>query len=400
MGKFWRSHSPPIYLSSPNYLFWKGEMTMKRVEMIRWFAIAVAVLVLCVGCGARAIAQEQPKSSGDAPKTAEQQFKNVKVLKDIPAEQLIPTMQFIAASLGVECEFCHVERQMDKDDKKEKQTARKMISMELAINKGHFDGELEVTCYTCHRGAAHPIGVPILSVDAAKPAPHVHDDGDVHANQPTAEQILDKYLAAVGGAEALKKIKTRVQKGTIDAMGMQFPIEVYSEAPEKRVSISHPQGGASVTAFNGEVGWLSIPGGVHRMTALEREGARIDAEFYFPARIREMYKEFHVMPDEELNGHATIVVAASAPGRPPLRLYFDHENGLLLRLIRYTETALGRNPVQIEYGDFREADGVKIPYSWTLTRTNGSFTIRVQQLQQNVPLDESLFVPPAEQPPK
>jgi len=56
-------------------------------------------------------------------------------------------MQFIAASLGVECELCHVEHAMDKDDKKEKQTARKIIAMELAIDKGHFEGELEVTCY-------------------------------------------------------------------------------------------------------------------------------------------------------------------------------------------------------------------------------------------------------------
>jgi photosynthetic reaction center cytochrome c subunit len=345
-------------------------------------------------------AQGQSKPAAEGTKTAEQQFKNIQVLKDSPAEQLIPTMQFISASLGVDCEFCHVEHQMDKDDKKEKQTARKMIAMELAIDKDHFKGELEVTCYTCHRGSPHPVGTPILSADAMKPPVHEHEHGDESANLPTADQILDKFSAAVGGADALKKIKTRVQKGTIDAMGQKFPIEVYSEAPDKRVSISHPQGGSSVTAFNGEVGWLTIPNGVHRMTAPEREAARIDAQLYFPLQVRELYKEFRVRPGEEINGYATYLLSATAEGRPALRLYFDQHSGLLVRQIRYTETALGRNPTQIDYADYRDTNGVKIPYQWMLTRSNGSFTIKVTDVQQNVPIDQKLFEPPKEEPSK
>lgn len=341
--------------------------------------------------------REQTKPVAEAPKTAEQQYKNIQVLKNIPADQLIPTMQFIAASLGVECEFCHVEHAMDQDDKKEKQTARKMIAMELAIDNGHFAGELEVTCYTCHRGSPHPVGTPSVSADSSKAAPHEHGDEDeAHANLPTSNQILDKYLSAVGGAEALKRIKTRVQKGTLEAMGQQFPIEVFSQAPDKRVSISHPQGGSSVTAFNGEVGWLSIPGGVHRMTGPEREAARIDAEIYFPSRVRDLYQQFRVRPGEEISGRPTYLVTATGEGRPPLRLYFDQETGLLLRLTRYAETPLGKNPTQIDYSDYRETGGVKIPYQWTLARPSGRFTIRVAEVQQNVPVDEKLFVPPAE----
>lgn len=362
---------------------------------------AVASLVLLAQKSAAAPQQHQgtPDKPSEGPKTAEQGFKNIKVLKNIPAEQLIPTMQFISASLGVECEFCHVEKQMEKDDKKEKQTARKMIEMELAIDKNHFDGDLEVTCYTCHRGSPHPVGTPILSAEAAKPAPHVHEhehEGEIQANLPSADETLSKYLAAVGGADALKKVKTRVQKGTIDAMGHQFPIEVYSEGPDKRVSISYPGGGSSVTAFNGEVGWLTIPNGVHRMTTQEREAARIDAQLYFPIAVREMYKEFKVGPGGEIDGHATYLVSAKAEGRPDLRLYFDQQSGLLVRQIRYAQTALGKNPTQIDYSDYRPTDGVKIPYQWTLARPNGSFVIRVSEVQQNVPVDEKLFVPPSE----
>lgn len=333
------------------------------------------------------------------PKTAAQQFKNVQVLKEIPADELVPTMQFVAGALGVDCEFCHVEHAMDKDDKKEKKTARKMMEMELAINKAHFDNEIEVTCYTCHRGSPHPVGVPILSADATRMPAHEHQEAAEHAALPSADQILGKYLAAVGGAEALHKIKSRIQKGTIDAMGEQYPIEVYSEASEKRVSISHPSFGDSITAFNGQVGWLATQRGVHPMSTQENQAARIDAQLYFPTRVHELFKEFHVLPGEMIAGHATYLVTAQGAGVPPVRLYFNQQSGLLLRQIRYAQTPLGRNPTQIDYADYRDAGGVKIPYQWTLTRTNGSFIIRVTSVQQNVPIDEKLFVMPPPTPP-
>lgn len=349
----------------------------------------------------RVAAQSQTAPASEEPKTAEQQFKNIQALKNIPAEQLIPTMQFIAASLGVQCDFCHVEHEMQKDDKKEKVTARKMIEMELEIDKGHFKNELEVTCYTCHRGSPHPLDIPLVAGETAKPALSAHEEASkAQLSLPTADQILGKYLEAVGGAEALRKITSRVQKGTLSAMGMQYPIEVYSEAPDKRVSISHPKGGSSVTAFNGQVGWLSIPGGVHMMTEPEREAARIDAEMYFPVWVRELYKEFEVHAGEAMEGHETYMVSARGPELPPIQMYFDQQSGLLLRQVRYLFTALGKLPTQIDYADYRETGGVKIPYSWTLSRPNAAFTIKVNDVQQNVAIDEKLFVAPPEEPSK
>jgi hypothetical protein len=358
-----------------------------------------------IGATNRGSGQEHGNpSGGESAKTAEQQFKNIQVLKTIPADQLIPSMQFISGALGVGCDFCHVEHQMDKDDKKTKVTARKMIAMQLAIDKTNFDGVSTVTCYTCHRGAPHPVSTPILSADTSKmPAapPHGHEaDEHEDANLPKADAIFGKYLAAAGGADAVQKIKTRVQKGNIDAFGGHFPIEVYSEAPERRLSVTHLQSGPSVTAFNGEVGWLTTPGGVHRMSTAEGEAARIDASLYFPVKVRDMYQEYKVRPGEEIAGRLTIQVEATAKGKPTMRLFFDQENGLLLRQIRYAETPLGKNPTQIDYADYRDADGVKVPYRWTLTRPGGWFTIHIDQVQQNVPVDEKLFVPPADEPAK
>src|SRR5450759_5373849 len=101
------------------------------------------------------------------------------------------------------------------------------------------------------------------------------------------EELLDKYLAAVGGASAIEKISSRVQKGKLMAFGGQtFPADVYSKAPDKRVSVMHLQGGDSVTAFDGQRGWLSVPGRpAHMMSVSENDSARLDADLHFPTPV-------------------------------------------------------------------------------------------------------------------
>ncbi len=344
-------------------------------------------------CGAA----QAPASSAAAPKLAEEQFKNIKALKGIPADQLIPAMQFIAASLGVECEHCHVEHAFEKDDKKSKVTARKMINMMMAINKDNFEGHREVTCYSCHRGAADPVGTPIITDEEIRPAGiEGKKPGEVKASMPAADQLLDKYVSAIGGVAALQKVTSRVQKGILTAFGAEhFPVEVYSKAPDKRISIMHLKGGESVTGFDGKQGWLSIPGRVHVMSAAENDAARIDADLYFPAHVKTLYQKFTVDGGGKIDGHDTYLVTGQTEGQPPLRLYLDKESGLLLRLIRYAETPLGRNPTQIDYADYRDANGVKVPFRWTLARPGNRFTIQVEQVQQNVPLNDAKFaVPP------
>jgi photosynthetic reaction center cytochrome c subunit len=354
-------------------------------------------ILLAIGTAwAQSASPLAPASNAPAPKLAEEQFKNIQALKGIPAEQVIPAMQFIAASLGVECEYCHVEHANEKDDKKTKVTGRKMINMMMAINKENFEGHREVTCYSCHRGAAQPVGTPIITDEEPRPAADEgKKPGEAKASLPPAEQLLDKYLAAIGGAEALQRTTSRLQKGTLTAFGGQhFPMDVYSKAPDKRFSVMHLQGGDSVTAFDGKHGWLSVPGRVHMMSAAENAAARIDADLYFPAHVKTLYQKFRVDAGERIDGHETYLVVGSSEGQPPLRLYLDKESGLLLRLIRYAETPLGRNPTQIDYTDYRDANSVKIPFRWTLARPGNRFTIQVEQVQQNVPLDDAKFVPP------
>jgi len=359
----------------------------------------LSMLLAAIGAWAQATPPDAVAAPA-APKRAEEEYKNIQALKGIAADQVIPSMQFIAASLGVECEYCHVLHANEKDDKKTKLTARKMINMMMAINRDNFEGNREVTCYSCHRGSTEPVSTPSITEDESRPAADEGKPaGETKASLPAPEQLLDKYLAAVGGAEALEKITSRAQKGTLTAFGGQhFPVDVYAKAPDKRVSIMHLAGGDSVTAFDGKQGWLSIPGRVHVMSGAENDGARIDADLYFPAHVRKLYQRFSVDSGEKIDGHDTYLVVARTEGQPPLRLYLDKDSGLLLRLIRYAETALGRNPTQIDYADYRDSNGVKIPFRWTLARPGNRFTIQIEQVHQNVPIDDSKFTPPPQPP--
>jgi photosynthetic reaction center cytochrome c subunit len=341
----------------------------------------------------RAQNPQQASTPAAARKTASQQFKNIQVLKDVPADQLIPAMQFITASLGVDCEYCHVEHAFDKDDKKPKVTARKMMEMMITINSENFESHRMVTCYTCHQGGAHPVSIPAIAEHEKKPDTEASTVSA--AGNPPPESLLDQYLAAVGGADALKKITTRVAKGTVTAFGDQhMPVDIYAKAPDMRVSVMHTKEGDSVTAYNGRAGWLSVPGRVHMMNAQESFGARMDADLAFAADVKALYTKWETLPGEKIDGHETWLVVGHKEGEPPLKLYLDQKSNLLLRLIRYTDSPLGYNPTQIDYADYRAADGIKIPYRWTIARPGNHFTIQVEQLQQNVPVDDAKFVAP------
>ncbi|MBZ5504079.1 MAG: c-type cytochrome [Acidobacteriia bacterium] len=332
-------------------------------------------------------------AKGEAPKTAEQVFKNIQVLKGTPADQLETGMQFISNSLGVECEFCHVQGAREKDDKKTKQTARKMIEMQMAINKNHFNGDREVTCYSCHHGAERPAGVPMIAEEEPK-RPQVPAE---EAALPSADQIIDKYIQAVGGAESLQKITSRVQKATISFGERQFPAEVVAKAPNKRISTVHTPNGDNITAFDGQAGWLGNPGGrpPRDMNPQENEAFSFDATFYLPLEIKKMFTQLRVRPADKIGSHEVYQVIGTSPGKPPLRMFFDKVSGLLMRTIRYAESPLGRNPTQVDYAEYRLDSGIRLPFQWTVARPLGRFTIQVSEIQQNVPVDDSKFAKPA-----
>lgn len=373
--------------------------TSEPSRVVRVARAYIWFVIFSVLCLPKAVAQA-PSMDG---KTAGEYYKNIKVLKEIPASQLIPSMQFIGASLGVECDFCHVEREFDKDDKKPKAMARKMMQMQFAINKTNFDGEREVTCESCHRGSPHPQAVPAVAEVGGRPASMEAEHEADHetemdpAKWASGSAVLEKFIEAAGGKAALEKITSRVGKGSAMVPGgHDVPMDIYSKPPTARVAVMHVQGGESVTAFNGSAGWLASPNHpVLEMSAAERQAAKLDAAAFDPVHLMQVFSGFKVQPKPDKIGDQPVtVVMATAPGQPPVWLYFDATTGLLVRMMRYTDSALGLNPVQLDFGDYRVAGGVKTPFRWTIARPSGAFTIQLNEVQTNVPIDEKIFVKP------
>ena len=360
--------------------------------------------LICVSAQSTPPSGAGQASAGSVPKKAEEAFKNIQVLKGVPADQLIPAMQFITASLGVECDYCHVQGAFDKDEKKPKEIARKMMQMMFAINKENFEGHREVTCYSCHRGAAKPVGIPVIADEEKAPTVAEATGGEnaAAAGELSPDQILEKYIRALGGASAIEKVSSRVEKGTMTmAVGRQFPIDIYVKAPDKRVSFMHTPNGDSITAFDGKEGWLGAPGRpVREMSSSDVEAARQDADLSFALHIKQMFSDLHAGSPEKIGEHKVNVVVGSNPGQAPVRLYFDDQSGLLVRLMRYSESPLGRNPTRIDYADYRDEGGTKVPFRWTIARPGGRFTIQVEKIEQNVAVDDAKFAKPAEAPGK
>jgi len=337
-----------------------------------------------------------------AEKTAQQEFKNVQALKNIPADDLIPAIEFISSSLGVECNFCHVRDAFDKDDKKPKKIARQMIKMVLAINGKDFRGQKAVTCYTCHRGHRTPVSIPAIeqSIPSGWDTPYVSevagaDNAPVQANSglPAAADLIAKYVSALGGASAIDAISSRVEQGTVSFdNGPPFPIERLSKMPDKQILTVHMPAGDSSTAFDGQKGWLSFPGSpIREMHHADFEGARLDADLHFPTDLQKTFAEFKTVQRSRVEGSDTIVVFASNPGQPPLELYFDQSAGLLLREVRFATSPLGLNPTQIDYADYKDYDGVKVPVHLVISGANRRLDIHFDQVKQNVPVDDAKF---------
>jgi hypothetical protein len=339
--------------------------------------------------------------SGEATqteKTVDQTRKNIQVLKGLPDSQLIPVMNLMSASLGVNCAACHVADAFEKDDKPEKAAARKMIQMVMDTNTKYFNGRHSISCYTCHKGQEHPVSLPPVAQLAPAAA---RAGGERRSNEglPPVEQVISKYVTAVGGQSAIEKQKTRVLKGTqTGANGASSPVEIYQAAPDKFLAVMHGSGaGDFTTGYDGTAGWMQGPRGKQEMSGDQLELFRRAAAFSLPLRITDLYPKLRLMGQDKIGDRPVYIVGSQLSDKLQARLYFDVETGLLLRVVTLNDTIIGRIPQQTDYEDYRDVDGVKVPFrvkqsgidarsGWTRTFT---------EIKAGVPVDSSKFAAPA-----
>ena len=341
-------------------------------------------------------AQKPP--AAPAEKTAAEAFKNIQVLKDIPASQLMPSMFFIAASLGVGCDHCHVTAEhgpwpLEKDDKKEKKTAREMMKMMMAINEQHFEGRQEVTCATCHNGHDDPTNFsPIRPLGEKRAGPD-----EAAANTfPPADQVLDRYIEAIGGAAALEKIHSRVIKGSLTSeSGHTYSIEIQEKAPGMGVFTATGSDGRVIRdGFDGTTAWNAEGDHVFPSRGVEAARSARDFELFVDPDAKKRYSRRFVAGKESVAGEDAWRVRLVGRGDVSEILDFSVNSGLLLRRTVLSKTPLGRLAEQTGYSDYRDVDGVKLPFIVTRLEVNTRHTEKYSEIKQNVPLDDSVFQMP------
>jgi len=339
---------------------------------------------------------------------AEEVFKNVQILKGIPVDEFMDTMGMFSAALSLNCIDCHIPESAGTWEKFAeetplKRTARRMMLMVNAINKDNFSGVRSVSCYTCHRGDLRPKVVPNLAAQYSAP---VEDPNEIEilpvSGGPSADQVFDKYIQALGGGQRLANLTSYAARGTFigfETEQTKVPVEIFAKAPAQRATIVHTRIGDSVRIYDGRAGWIAGPDKpvpLMPLTGGNLVGARIDAILSFPAQIKPAFTQWRVgataIDDREVR-----VVQGINPRQPPVNFYFD-ESGLLVRLVRFVDTPVGRVPTQTDYSDYREVSGVKIPFRWTTTWTDGQATTELSEVQPNVPIDAARLTRPAPAP--
>jgi photosynthetic reaction center cytochrome c subunit len=369
-------------------------------------ATAIAVVCLC----ALSAAHSQ-STSATKPLMAEDAFKNSQVLRGTPVNEFMEEMGFFSAALTANCTTCHGADSSGSWDKYAvdtpmKQMARKMVVMMNTINQTFFAGKREVTCYSCHHGDDRPRVTPtIADVYSAAPAfeePDALLPADPDEGSP--DKILDKYIQALGGAQKLANLKSFAAKGTSEGYAEdKYPVEIFAKAPDQRAVFTHAESGERITNFDGSSGWALYsrddkPVPLLPLLGDDLEGAKLDAILAFPGQLKQSLTQWRVSLPETVNGKDVDVVQATANGRTPINFYFDQKTGLLVRMVRYSDTKIGLYSTQTDYSDYRDVAGVKMPFHIQVAWLDGRSDIILTQIQPNVPIDPSRFSKPAEPP--
>ncbi len=367
--------------------------------------------------------------------------KNIQVLKDVPQDQLNLTMQYISSSLGVPCSYCHVQGQNDLDDKEPKKIARDMMKMVADVNGQFFDGKERLSCASCHNGRPTPLRTPPLSIEmtpaqaaAAAAARGRGGAGGPGAGGPgapgrgagpqepaappvpteTVAEVLAKYVQALGGAQALQNATTRVMTGTVTSRDLVTTSATVQEKAtgEYRIDIA-TQPVPTVRAFNGKAAWAIGGGGGGRggpgapppdaprdLAGFQRQQGLRLADFSLAARLRRGYEGLAVNKAyDTIDGKQVVVLTGRPSPDVTEQLSFDRETGLLRRrAVTTTGVRLMALPELIDYSDYRDVSGLKLPFAVRHATWNAVTTQKVTDVQINVPVADEVFVKPGAKP--
>ena len=380
--------------------------------------------IALLGAGA-AVAQT---ATPQKPLMSDQVFKNVKALKGIPLDDFMETMGLISAALSFDCSDCHTNAGTDKvdwaADTPRKVIARTMINMVATINKNNFQGREAVTCWTCHRNRDKPLVTPVFETIYGEPTLAPDDVIVSTPGAPSPESILDRFIQASGGAQRLAGLTSIDATGTsagFGGFGGGGAVEIAAKAPDKRATIilfkAETGRGDQIRTYDGATGWVRTPlnvVGEYQLIGGDLDGARFDAQLSFPGQIKQILTNLKTGAPTTISdlpvSHSQAAVQANAAGGKTytvdvvqgngprgllVTLYFDKQTGLLARELRYSVTPIGRVPTEIDFADYRDVNGIKLPFRISYVWLDGRDSIILSDIKTNVPIDEAKFGKPA-----
>jgi len=362
--------------------------------MRRTGAVALLVATLATATG---------RTQG--PQLSDSVFKNVQVLKGISADEFMDAMGMFSSSLGYDCVSCHSPAIYKSRDAfaiatPTIQRARGMIGMVNAINRSYFGGEPRVSCFTCHHGSDRPEFVPNLALQYGEIVFDPNAIQIVPDRLSRVDEVFDKYFQALGGRERLARVTSFAAKGTYEGSntgaGSKFPLEIFLKAPNQRAQIIRAPGGDGAKTYDGRTAWVAErwrPLPLMALTGGNLDGAKLEALVWFPTGIPAAFAGWQ-SSNTRIDNQMVQVLQGSNPGSPPVNFYFD-TSGLLVRIVRWNRTAIGTVPTEIDYSDYRDVSGIRIPFRTVVTWTDGKDTLALDEVAANVSIDAARFARPA-----
>ena len=369
------------------------------------FGVMAAVAAACFIVEIGAAAQSAPaQTTPEKVPLSDEVFKSVQILKGIPVDTFFEAMGMFASSMGNDCTFCHVkDAYFDKTAFAQvtprMQRARQMMTMMNDLNERYFAGRTRVTCFTCHRGSQSPVSEPDLSIQYGEPFEDPNARDFPVETRVTADQLFDKYLQALGGADRLARLTSYVARGTYEGFDTAFekrPVEIYAKAPNQQTTVVQLATGGSTRVFDGRSGWMAggdQPVPLLTLTEGNLDRARLEAIVAFPAGIKQAFPRWRV-GRTAIDGNEVYIVQGMGAAQALANFYFD-QAGLLVRFVRWTRTPVGFIPTQVDFADYRDVGGVKVPFDRKVTQTYMQAHVLLTQVQPNVAIEASRFAQPA-----
>jgi hypothetical protein len=216
---------------------------------------------------------------------------------------------------------------------------------------------------------------------------------------PNVDQILDKFEQAIGGRQAVEKITSRVAKGTfeVSAMGLKGEIEIYVKAPNKTLRIQHLSGvGEILDGYDGKIGWSQNPmAGLREKSGAELAAIARSSDIHAPIKTRQLYSKLEFKGKEKVGNRETYIILATPAEGAPVKMYFDTQTGLMARMDTDLEIPEGRFHIETTVDDYREVDGVKIPFTIRQESSVSSAVIKLTEVKHNVAIDDAKFNKPS-----